>query len=141
MVRREVSLLSSPLHLGATCSGKHLTILWFCLFAPTASSLFCQHLLILQDPGRITSPRMASQMPYLSQLLSLRIEHREPCPGRASSTLPCLFFFAGRKHTQQLMFLRVSLSVMHTHTHTHTHTHRHHNISRWPLIIRTLSPW
>ena len=66
MVRREVSLLSSPLHLGATGSGKYLTVLWFCPFAPTASSLFCRHLLILQDPGRITSPRMASQVPYLS---------------------------------------------------------------------------
>ena len=126
-MRREVSLLSSPLHLGATCSGKHLTILWFCLFAPTASSLFCQHLLILQDPGRITSPRMASQMPYLSQLLSLRIEHREPCPGRASSTLPCLFFFffffflqAENTHSSLCSCFSLSLSCTHIHTHTHT---------------------
>ena len=126
MVRREVSLLSSPLHLGATCSGKHLTLLWFCLFAPTASCLFCQLLLILQGPGRITSPRMASQMPYLSQLLSLRIEHREPCPGRASSTLPCLFFFFFcRQKTHSLCScFSLSLSCSHTHTHTHTHTHR-----------------
>ena len=124
-MRREVSLLSSPLHLGATCSGKHLTILWFCLFAPTASSLFCQHLLILQDPGRITSPRMASQMPYLSQLLSLRIEHREPCPGRASSTLPCLFFFFFfcRQKTHTAAYVLAFLSLCHAHTHTHTHTH------------------
>ena len=122
MVSREVSLLSSPLHLGATCSGKHLTLLWFCLFAPTASCLFCQLLLILQGPGRITSPRMASQMPYLSQLLSLRIEHREPCPGRASSTLPCLFFFflqAENTHSSLCSCFSLSLSCTHTHTHTH----------------------
>ena len=135
MVSREVSLLSSPLHLGATCSGKHLTLLWFCLFAPTASCLFCQLLLILQGPGRITSPRMASQMPYLSQLLSLRIEHREPCPGRASSTLPCLFFFffAGRKHTAYVLaFLSLCHAHTHTHPHTHTHTHTHRGITIYP---------
>lgn len=132
-------LASRPLHLGATGSGKHLTILWFCPFAPPASSLFCQHLLILQDPGRIPSPRMASQVPYLSQLLSQNWVQGTTMPRESifhiALSSSSFFFFCRQKHTQQLMFLLFSLSVM------HTHTQRHHNISRWALIMRTLSPW